>query len=358
MAQLLKLISSVAAAAAVLSCTFHVDDDAPKLDSKGREVVFPVSVTRDGEAIPEAAVTRGGAVESNDKIATMDKSLPFGLVGVDFETGALILDNEKVSYYNDSYRGLFEHSLWDIPATIALSAYYPYVESVVYGDDIKSYSIPFASADTEAGPLISKTVQCAVDQLNMVPLEFQHITNDIGFKICDVTADPNLQGIIRLKKVTAMRIASAGVFVNDLETGNGFWHRRAYYRDVVVFEGDAPVGVGMENEFFIGHDALVPRLADSHRFYAIPDELEIGKQYVEVVFDLEPFNIGETHYKAVKDQSVKYMLYGVLPNNIMEYGKQYTFHLGIDTGKIYKMISFTASASDWETKIFENNEEF
>ena len=43
----------------------------------------------------------------------------------------------------------------------------------------------------------------------MVPLEFQHITNDIV-------------------------------------AGEGFWHRRGYYRDVVVFEGDAIVGVAME----------------------------------------------------------------------------------------------------------------
>ena len=39
-------------------------------------------------------------------------------------------------------------------------------------------------------------------------------------------------------------------------------------------------------------------------------------------------------------------------------GKQYTFHLGIDLASIYREISFTASVGDWETKIYENNEDF
>lgn len=358
MALPLKLISLIAASAAVFSCAVDLNTPEPAREAGKKEVAFPVSVTRGGEKIPEAAVTRGGAMDVSDKIATMDKSIPFGLVGVDFETGALILDNEQISYSDGSYRGFFKNSLWDIPVTVSLSAYYPHVNELGYGEELKTYSIPFGSADTEAGPLVSKTVKCAMDQLNMVPLEFQHITNDIGFKICDVTTDPNLRGLINLKKVTVYRIASAGVFVNDMETGSGFWHRRAYYRNEVVFEGNAHVGVGMENELFIGRDALVPRMADSYRFYAIPDELEIGKQYVEVVFDIDAFDIDGYHYGALKDQKVKYMLYGVLPDNVMEYGKQYTFHLGLDTGKIYRAITFTAAVNDWETKIFENNDSF
>lgn len=312
--KIFPLSLALAAAASVLSCTIDLDTQNLSGNDPGKEVGFAVKVTRDGEEIPEAAITRGSMVESGDKIATMDKSLAFGLVGVDFETGALLLDNERVSYSDGMYRGFFEHGLWDVPVTVSLSAYYPHVNDLGYGNEFKTYSIPFSGADTEAGPLISKTVQCAVDQLNMVPLEFQHITNDIGFKICDVTTDPNLQGLIRLRKVTAARVASAGIFVNDIEVGYGFWHRRGYYRDEIVFEGDAPVGVGMENELFIGRDALVPRMADSYRFYAIPDELEIGKQY--------------------------------------------TFHLGLDTGKIYHAITFAPTVSDWETKIFENNDEF
>lgn len=355
---LFKPVFLMAAATVVLSCSLDVDTHDVTRDAGEREVGFAVRVTRDGEEIPDAAITRGGFVDTGTKLSTMDKSIPFGLVGVDCETGALLLDNEPVSYSKDSYRGFFQRGLWDIPSTISLSAYYPHVNSLSYGDEHKTYSIEFTSADTEAGPLVSKTVQCAVDQLNMVPLEFQHITNDIGFKICDVTSDPNLQGLIRLRKVTAARVASAGVFVNDMEMGSGFWHRRGYYRTELVFEGDARVGVGMENELFIGRDALVPRMADSYRFYAIPDKLEIGKQYVEVVFDIDGFDHAGNHYKGLKEQKVKYMLYGVLPDNVMAYGKQYTFHLGLDAGKFFHSINFTASASDWETKIFEDNDVF
>ena len=348
----------IAAAASTLSCAEYYDpQDAPSLNQK-KEVAFPVTVTRDGQQIPQAAITKGGMVDEGDKIATMDKSLPVGLVGVDFKTGAILLDNQMVSYHDGMYRGHFDSGLWDIPTTVSLSAYYPRVNHLSYGEDNKTYSIPFGETETDAGPLVSKTVQCAVDQLNLVPLEFQHITNDIGFKICDVTSDPALQGLVHLKKLTANCVASAGVFVNDMEFGYGFWHRRGYYRDEVVFEGDARVGVGMDNEKFVGRDALVARMADSYRFYAIPDELEMGKQYVEVVFDIDDFIHNNFHYDALKDQKVKYMLYGVLPDNKMAYGKQYTFHLGLDVGKIYNQITFAPSVSDWETKIYENNDEF
>lgn len=353
---LLKSAILLAATASALSCTFDANIQDPSRDTRKKEVSFPVYVSRfQGQ---KGNFTKGEAVETGNKIVTMDTSIPLGLVGVDFETGALILDNEKISYSDGMYRGFFEHGLWDIPSIVSFSAYYPHVPSVAYGDEFKTYSIPFDSADTEAGPLISKTVQSAVDKLNMIPLEFQHITNDLGFKICDVTADPNLQGLIRLKKVTAHNIASAGVFVNDMEYGLGVWQRRGYYRDEVIFEGDEPVGVGMDNEMFIGRYALVPHMIDSYRFYAIPDDLVLGKQYVEVEFDIEDFYRGTFHYNALKNQKVKYMLYGVLPDNVMVYGKQYTFHLGLDTGKYYEPVSFGASVSDWETKIYENNDDF
>ena len=60
----------------------------------------------------------------------------------------------------------------------------------------------------------------------------------------------------------------------------------------------------------------------------------------------------------MKNLKASYMLYGVLPDNVMVYGKQYTFHLGLDTGKLYNEITFAPSVSDWETKIYEDNDEF
>ena len=354
----LALIALVALA--LSSCTLDLDTPDSDNGTGKRKISFPVKVTRDGQTIPEGAITKtkGDIYESEDRIATMDKSRSFGLVGVDFETGTLILDNEAVGTVSGQYQGFFDKGLWDIPTVVSFSAYYPHVANLIYGDEYATYSIPFSNAETEAGPLVSKTVQSALDQLNMVPLEFQHITNDIGFKICDVTVDPALQGLIHLRKVVATKIASAGIFVNDIQAGDGFWHRRGYYRDELVFEGDAKVGVGMENELFIGKSSLVPRMADSYRFYAIPDEIMMGKQCVEVTYDVEEFTLNGFTYSALTNQKANYMLYGILPDNVMAYGRQYTFHLGLDTGKLYKEITFDATVSDWETKIYENNDEF
>ncbi len=348
----------------------QVNNSAGNSNNKAKEqfqASFNVSVTREGENIPDEAITKAsrrsagtkaGGADSGDMLATMDTSLPFGIIGIDQESNSLLVNNTAVYSKNGTYTGVFDAGLLDIPTKVTFSAYYPYVKSVTYERDYEGYSIPYSTTDTEAGPLVSKTVQRAVDQLNMTPLEFQHITNDIGFKICDVTEDPQLQGLIHLRKVTATNVASAGVFVNDLVLSEGIWHRQGYYRNVVVFEGDAVLGVGMENEKFIGSDKLVDRMADSYRYYAIPDEIMMGKQCVEVIYDVDSFTIEGYTYKALTDQKAQYMLYGVLPDNQMVYGKQYTFHLGLDTGQIYKQIAFSATVNEWETKIYENNDDF
>ena len=232
------------------------------------------------------------------------------------------------------------------------------MKDVHYSDELESYSIPYSVEETQAGPLVSKTVEMAVAQLNMIPLEFQHITNDIGYRICDVTPVEGLQGLVHLRKLTAYNVASAGVFVNDITLSRGIWHRQGYYRTVVVFEGDAKVGVGSENEKFVGFDTLEDHMVNSHRYYSIPDEIEIGKQYIEVVYDVEGFEIGGFHYPPLENQVARYMLYGLLPDNVFVYGRQYTFHVGIDLSSVYREISFSASVSDWETKIYENNDDF
>ena len=70
------------------------------------------------------------------------------------------------------------------------------------------------------------------------------------------------------------------------------------------------------------------------------------------------FEIGGFHYSPLENQVARYMLYGLLPDNVFVYGRQYTFHIGIDLSSVYREISFSASVSDWETKIYENNDEF
>ena len=354
---------------AALSCSGKLDTPdvpEPQAMETQKSISFPVSVTRDGKEIPKEAIatksggpsTKGDVAESGDMIATMDKSLSFGVIGIEQESHSLLVNNMPVRSNSGGYAGLFDSGLWDIPSTILFSAYYPYVRTVSYDNDNTSYNIPYSVNETEAGPLVSKTVERAVNQLNMIPLEFQHITNDIGYKICDVTADPQLQGLIHLRKVTATNVASAGVFVNDVLLSRGVWHRQGYYRDVKVFEGDALVGVGMENEKFVGESSLVDHMVDSYRYYSIPDEILMGKQCVEVIYDVDSFTIGGYTYEALPGQVARYMLYGLLPDNVFEYGKQYTFHLGLDTGKLYNQIAFSATVGEWETKIYENNDDF
>lgn len=339
------------AALALLGCLWGctgIDDlpDGDNLQSQ-KKVDFKIKVSRDGVEIPQDPQTRGDLVDAGDLIATMDTRRPFGLVGIEKESRSLLIDNSPVYNSGAGYSKLLDSGLWDAPRTVQLSAYYPFVNSIAYNNDNQEYSIPYTVNELEAGPLVSKTVERAIRDLNMLSLEFQHITNDIGFKVCDVTPMEELQGLIHLRKLVATKVASAGVYVNDLVVNRGFWNYQGYYRDELVFEGDIPVGVGTNNEMLVGH-----------RYYAIPDEIEMAKQCVEVVFDVDGFTHNGFDYPPLKDQVFKYMLYGLLPNNVMAPGKQYTFHIGLDLSSIYNQITFAPSVGDWETKIYENNDDF
>ncbi len=83
---------------------------------------------------------------------------------------------------------------------------------------------------------------------------------------------------------------------------------------------NAKVGVGSENELFAGYETLEERMRDSHRYYSVPDDIEIGKQCVEVIYDVEPFEVEGYKYSGQKGLVAKYMLYGLLPDNIFVYG--------------------------------------
>ena len=358
-------LSLLTLVAAISSCS-KLDGDIPQPGSKNQRVGFNIDVTREGEPIAPERRANGAAtksVEQNDNVplSTMSTDIPFGLIGIDYDNHSLILDNLTVfSNSENSYSTFFDSVFWDkLQAdNISFSAYYPYVHNVTYEDDLKSYNIPYTVEETSAGPLVSKTVEMAVAQLNMIPLEFQHITNDIGFCVCDVTPMEELQGLIHLRKLVAHKVASAGVFVNDVTLSQGIWHRQGYYRNVVVFEGDEKVGVGTDNEKFVGYNTLEDRLALSHRFYSIPDEIVMGKQFVEVIFDVEGFTLNDFYFKPLENQTLRYMIYGLLPDNVFVYGRQYTFHIGLDLSSIYSEITFSPSVSGWETKIYENNDKF
>lgn len=303
---------------------------------------FDISVTRDGKP-----VTKGEIIDAENLTATLDPSRPFSLIAIEKGSGSLVLDNEAVYSSNGSYTFYMNGGILDIPTPVLFSAYYPHVRDISYETACQSYTVPFHEAETQAGPLVSKTVERSIQELNTLPLEFAHITNDIGFKVCDVTPEPQMQGLIHLRKLTAYNVASAGVYVNDIALGRGNWNYQGYYRDVTVFEGNEPVGVGSANEFMVGK-----------RFYAIPDDILLGRQFVEAVFDVDGFSLGGQDYTPLKDQVAKFLIYGVLPGNVMVPGKQYTFHLGLDLSTVYHQIGFTASVNGWETKIYENNDDF
>ena len=331
--------------------------------SNVKKVSFDITVTRDGKPIEDARrgiMTKGSYESSDNNISTMDKDIPFGLVGIDFDHHALVVDNAKVNSNGTHYNAFLDSFLWEDLRTesISLSAYYPYVPTISYCDDYQGYVIPYSIEETSAGPLVSKTVEMAIAQLNITPLEFRHITNDIGYRICDVTPEKAIQGLVHLRKLTAYNVASAGVFVNNIALSRGIWHCQGYYRNVVVFEGDAKVGVGSENELFVGFDTLEERMVNSHRYYSVPDEIYMGKQYVEVIYDVEGFTLNGFYHGPLEGMVARYPLYGILPDNVFVYGKQYTFHIGIDLSSIYSEITFAPSVSDWETKIYEDNENF
>ena len=353
---------AVLASALFFASCLKMENDGPSFAAAGddggskEKVEFDITVTRDGEVIPQKKIaTKSGGYDVNDQYATMDTDRPIGVVGMDFYTHELLIDNARVMNNGNSYSGWFNTDSWKGRDKIAMSAYYPYVEGVRYEDDNNAYTIPFSGAEVDAGPLVSNTVEQAIDRINLIPFEFQHITNDIGYTLRDVTADPQLQNLIHIRKVIATNVASAGVFINNMHANNGLWGRQCYFRDVVVFEGDAKLEM---EEKFVGKNALVDNFKESNRYYAVPDEILIGKQCIIVEYDVEEFTIGGFTYTALPGQVAKFMLYNVIPGNVMEYGRQYTFHLGLDTGELFHAIQFSASVADWETHIYEDNEVF
>ena len=350
----LLLLSAGLAASCVGSDHEVIPEDPGK-----KQVNFDITVTRDGEPVPtERITTRGGIVDAEDFLATMDVHRPFGLVAIEKDTRSILLDNTAVHHDGRTYSMPFLNGLASIPSPVVFSAYYPHVQEVEYNEDNSAYSMSFSVSETNAGPLVSKTVERYISQINSLPLEFRHITNDIGYKICDVTPVKELQGLIHLRTLRAVNVPSAGVYVNDLTSGRGDWTFRGYYRSIYVFTGDALLGVGSANEKFVGSETLVDRMVDSRRYYAIPDELEPGKQYVEVVFDVDPFTYHGEPYSGLQNQVRRYMLYGLIPDNVCTPGKQYTFHIGVDLTSVFRDIKFSASINDWETKIYENNDDF
>ena len=343
----LRLSLSMAFFAVLASCVSE-DEAGPVFEDKSGSLSFTYVVTQDGQIKTRSEIEGGGFVTSNETEAKLDPNKPFGLVGVNADNYSLLIDNMPVHERGGSRSLDFESRAWSGDTRILMSAYYPYVDDVQMMDNNHSYIIPYKNEDREAGPLISQTVEKRISYMDVVPLVFRHITNEICFAVSDITENDSLKGHIRLRKLIAHNIATEGYFIDTIGTGNGVWKHQSMHKDILVYEGDSQVGIGTENELYVGKDVLVSRFGQSNRFYSIPEEIRMGKQFIEVVFDVEPFTCDGVRYSGLKNEVQKFPIYGVLPNNEYEYGKQYIFHLGLNLGTLYQEIQFSATVADWE----------
>ena len=332
---------------------------------KETKTIFNISViqntkTKSGE---NKMTTKGGVVEtkgesgetktisdysSEVKHASLEADIAFGLVGVDNENLDVLVDNLPVYENNDGVRSanLVTSSLSS--GSMRVSAFYPYVSSVSYHKD-GSYAISFTPNDIKKGPLASNAVDMRCDlDFETVNLQFHHISNSIGFKVCDITDDDQLKGLMHVRQVILHGMPTEGLYVVD--GGNSHWVPNAKHQNIVIYEGNDYVNCGIENAHFLTGASLSDNREECNHVFVVPEELKEGKHYVEVVFDIDEFDYEGTHYRGATGKSQIIQLAGVLPENEMERGLQYTFVLGMNIYTVYRPIEFTANIRDYEVK--------
>jgi hypothetical protein len=153
---------------------------------------------------------------------------------------------------------------------------------------------------------------------------------------------------MHVRKVVLHGMPAEGLFVVD--GNNSRWVPNAKRQNILFYEGNDPVKCGVENADFMGKGRLSVNREDCNHIYVVPEELKGGKHYVEVIFDVDPFEYEGTMYRGAKGQSQTIPLSGVLEDDKMELGLQYTFVLGLNIYTVYRPIEFTASVDDWEIK--------
>ena len=349
----------VATAAMLLSACAREDRFSVVSYDHETKTIFNISIARNTKTnslTPATKSTIGltGADTKNvsdfsaeNTHAYLDSRIAFGLVGVDNEDMEVLVDNYPV-HEKEGVRtaNLVTSSLSS--GSMKISAYYPQVSSVSYHKD-GSYAISFTPNDIKKGPLASNAVDMRCDQdFETVNLQFHHISNSVGFKVCDITDDEQLKGLMHVRKVVLHGMPAEGLFVVDGE--NSRWVPNAKHQDIVFYEGDDLVKCGVENADYMAAGKLSTERADCNHVFVIPEELKDGKHFVEVVFDVDPFEYEGTKYRGAKGQTQIIQLSGVIPDDSMESGLQYTFVLGLNIYTVYRPIEFTASVDDWEVK--------
>jgi hypothetical protein len=279
--------------------------------------------------------------------ATLDSNIAFGFIGKDNAADKVEVENLPV-YENKGVRSADVITSLNSDDKIQVSAYYPYVKEVTHQID-GTHVIEFGKDEIQQGPLVTNTISmnCSVEH-EIVNLEFHHIANQIGFKVCDITEDEQLRGYMHVRKVIVHGMASEGVFVVDGE--NSHWVPQAECDSVVIFEGSDAVRYGLDNARFIGKSSLSTNSADATRFYVVPELLRADKHYVEVIFDVDGFVYDGTRYRGVTEKKQIIPLEGVVPDDFFELGLQYTFILGMNLGTVYRTIEFSALVDNWENR--------
>lgn len=279
--------------------------------------------------------------------AYLDAETAFGLVGIDNETVDVLVDNLPV-YEKDGVRTADLVTSSSSSGLMNVTAFYPYVNSVSYHKD-GSYAISFTPNDIKKGPLASNAVDMRCDQVfETVNLKFHHISNSVGFKVCDITDDEQLKGLMHVRKVILHGMPTEGLYVVDGD--NSHWVPNAKRQNIDIYEGNNLVNCGVANASFMTGNSLSDSRDDCRHIYVVPEELTNGKHYVEVIFDIDPFDYEGTHYRGAKGQSQIIQLSGVIPDDMMELGLQYTFVLGMNIYTVYRPIEFSANVEDWEVK--------
>jgi hypothetical protein len=360
MKQISKIMILVAGAAlSVSSCTN--EDTYTVLPETNQEThtVFNISVTTNTRTKTKFTKSTPAETKSDNDTRTisdynavrthayLDSDIAFGLIGVDNETQEILVDNQPI-FEKEGVRTADLITSLTSSGSMKVAGFYPYVSSVSYRND-GSYAISFTPNDIMKGPLASIAVNMRCDQeFETVYLQFHHISNSIGFKVCDITEDDQLKGLMHVRKVILHGMPTEGLFVVD---GNdSHWVPNAKRQEILVYEGDDLVECGVENAKFMTLSSLSDNHDDCHRFYVVPEEMKGNKHYVEVIFDVDSFDYEGTHYSGAKNKSQIIPLSGVIPNDMMELGLQYTYVLGMNICTVYRPIEFTATVDNWEAK--------
>lgn len=285
-----------------------------------------------------------------DQSVSLDDQTAFGLVGIG-ENSTLVIDNEEVFEYDGSRRA-------SIPirpdGCTTLNAYYPHTASIDYHGENRSYIIMYTADDIVKGAKVSNSVAAenSCEQISNVDLEFHNITNEIGFRIADMTQSPQLAGHIHLREITAYGIASEGTYAVSADCGEGSWSNQNDRRSFNVFEGDSRIPDGRPDGLYITADTLSALESDCHTFYEIPETVRPGLQYIRVVFDVEPFDYSDsTSFPGMKGLTQVMMLDGVLPDNEFVEGRKYIFTIGPDLERMLKKVEFSAQVGKWENTV-------